>query len=76
MPPPPRDETDAPPVVQVKFLMAEADRHRLKTIALREDLSVQQIMHAAVNLWLEARGEAPLDWVPANNDLLKDRRKP
>lgn len=48
------------PVVTSSFYIARPDYRRLKEIAAKEDMTLQDIYAEAVDAWLLKRGEAPL----------------
>lgn len=59
-------EHDPNKIVPLNILVTFADRDRLKKLSVETHLSIQKMGHEAWNMWLEARGLAPLKSVTAN----------
>ncbi len=60
-PRPKAEEKKLSPIVTSSFYVQRPDYRRLKEIAAREDITLQDIYAEAVDDWLLKRGEAPLN---------------
>jgi hypothetical protein len=59
-PRPKAEEVEKKPIVTSSFYIQRPDYRRLKEIAAKEDITLQDIYAQAVDAWLLKRGEAPL----------------
>jgi hypothetical protein len=53
-------EKSKKPIVTSSFYIPRPAYRRLKEIAAKEDITLQDIYSEAIDAWLEKRGEAPL----------------